>query len=117
MNFIKKFKGTIVVIGMFAIVLAINFYYPGISTDDQVNEFVNEDFTEETVESAETQEIIIPVNEDVPIETTDRMETEIKEIITTTAAAPLQMSERDAEIEGQEESVTKSTLFCSLTVR
>lgn len=120
MNFIKKFKGTIVVIGMFAIVLAINFYYPDrqdISTDVRVNEFVNEDFTEETVESAETQEIIIPVNEDVPIETTDRTETEIKEIITPTSVAPLEMSEPDAEIEIQEESVTKSTLFCSLTVR
>ncbi len=120
MNFIKKFKGTIVVIGMFAIVLAINFYYPDrqdISTDVQVNEFVKEDFTEETVESAETQEIIIPVNEDVPIETTDRTETEIKEIITPTSIAPLKMSEPDAEIEIQEESVTKSTLFCSLTVR
>ena len=120
MNFIKKFKGTIVVIGMFAIVLAINFYYPDqqdISTDVQVNEFVNEDFTEETVESAETQEIIIPVNEDVPIETTDRTETEIKEIIRPTAVAPLEISEPDAEIEIQEESVTKSTLFCSLTVR
>lgn len=120
MNFIKKFKGTIVVIGMFAIVLAINFYYPDrqdISTDVQVNEFVNEDFTEETVESAETQEIIIPVNEDVPIETTDRTETEIKEIITPTSIAPLEMSEPDAEIEIQKKSVTKSALFCSLTIR
>jgi len=144
MNFIKKFKGTIVVIGMFAIVLAINFYYPDrqdISTDIQVNELVNENFTEETVESAETQEIIIPVTEDVPIETTDHMENEIKEIVTPTSIPPLEMSEPDAEIEIQEESVIptsipplemsepdaeieiqeesviRSTLFCSLTIR
>ncbi len=120
MNFIKKFKGTIVVIGIFAIVLAINFYYPdsqNISTDVQVNESVNEDFTEETVESAQTQEIIIPVNEDVPIETTDHTETEIKEIITPTPVAPLETSERDEEIEIQEESVEKNTLSCFLTVR
>ncbi len=120
MKFIKKFKGTIVLIGMFAIALAINFYYPeqqDISVDVQVNEFINEDFTEETVESAETQEIIIPVNEDVPIETTDRTETEIKEIITPASVASLEISEPEAEIEIQEDSVTKSTLYCSLTVR
>lgn len=120
MNFIKKYKGTIVAIGMLVIVLAISFYYPDrqdISTDVQVNENVNGDFMKETVESAETQETLIPVNEDVPIKITDRTETEIKEIIPPTAAAPLQMSERDAEIESQEEPVTKSTLFCSLTVR
>ena len=99
MNFIKKFKGAIVVIGMFAIVLAINLCYPDlqdVSTDVQVNEFVNEE---------------------VLIETTDRTQTEIKEIIEPIPVAPIKMLDSDEEIEIEEESVIKSTLFCSLTVR
>ena len=120
MSFIKKFKGVIVVIGIFVIVLVISFYYPerqNISTDVQVNESVKEDFIEETAESAKTQEIKIPINEDVTIETTDSTDVAIKETIKPTSEAHLEIPEPDESKEIKKESVEKNTLSCFLTVR
>lgn len=99
MNFIKKFKGTIIAIGISVIVLAISFYCPNsqnISTDGEVNESVIEGVLEETA---------------------NHTETESKETITPTPTSPSEMSGTNVEVEIQEESVEKSTLSSSLTVR
>lgn len=99
MNFIKNFKGTIIAIGISAIVLTISFYYPNsqnISTDDQANE---------------------SVVEGVLAETADHAGTEPKETITPTPTAPSEMSETNVEVETHEESVEKSALSSSLAVR
>ncbi|MBE7028327.1 MAG: DUF4430 domain-containing protein [Ruminococcaceae bacterium] len=98
MNFIKKFRGVFVVIGITAMVLTISFYYTGkqnLGAEEQTNEPVLEDVSEKTVDYAET---------------------EIEEIITPLPVT-LKTSEPDAEIEVKEESVEKSTLSCFLTVR
>ncbi len=120
MNFAKRFKGTIIAIGILAIVLAISFYYHNrqdVKTDVQVNEFVNEIFTEETVESAKTEEIIEFVNEDAPVETTVNKEIETDEIIMPNSLEPLESSVSGAETESQEEPSEKSMLSCFLAVR
>ena len=100
MNFIKKFKGTIVVIGIFAIVLATSFYYPerqDIATDVQVNE---------------------SVCEDIPIETTEYAQPEIKENVEPSPAVPTETSAPTEETtEIQEEQVEENGLYCSLAVR
>ncbi len=99
MSFIKNFKGTIIAIGISAIVLAIYFYYPNpqnTSIDYQVNETVVEDVLEEAADPAQT---------------------ETKEPITPPPVAPLEMLEPDAGADIQQESVEKTTLSCSLAVK
>ena len=98
MNFIKKFRGAFVVVGISAIALTMSFYYP-----DKQN----------SVTEGQTNE---PVLEDVSGETVDYAGTEIEEIVTPPSVT-LKTSESDAEIEVKEESVEKSTLSCFLTVR
>ena len=99
MNFLKKFKGIIIAIGISAIVLAISFYCPdpqNIKTAEQVNK---------------------PVIEGVLVETADHAETEAKEIITPAPVAPVEMLEPVATVEIPEESIEKNLLSCSLAVR
>ena len=93
MNFIKRFKGVLICIGIFAIVLAISFYcgeQEDISTDIVENELILEDASVETEES---------------------LKIETKEIIAPTPVAPL---ETKAPTEAIEENITQS---CTLTVR
>lgn len=117
MNFIKKLKGTIIAIGIFAIALAISFYYPDsqyINTDVQINEPVIEDDLEETSDQdqpSDQQEL------SAQEETSDQQQTDVKEAITSATVAPVEMLEPDSEIEIQEEPIEKSTLSCFLTVR
>ncbi len=106
MNFIKRFKGILIAIGLSAVVLAISFYYPdqkNISTDVQINE--------PTVENvlAESEE---PVKDET-VETVGSTKNKTKEIITPIPkpTAPLETSEPQVTVE------EKNTLSCSLEVR
>lgn len=117
MNFIKKFKGTIIAIGISAIALAISFYYPNsqyINTDVQINEAVIEDELEEISEQDETSDQQETLDQE---ETSNQQQIEVKESITSATVAPEEMLKPDAEIEIQEESIEKNTLSCFLTVR
>lgn len=99
MNFIKKFKGVIIAIGIFTVVFTIRFFYPkpqNISTDIQVKESVVEDVLDKT---------------------RDDIKPETKETIESIPAAPLETLEPNDEMKIQEELVEKNTLSCSLTVK
>lgn len=100
MNFIKKFRGAFVVLGIAAIVLATNFYYPNQQKNSGLEEQVN-----------------APVFEDVSEKTVDYAETETEDIITPVNTTSLEISEPDFKVKSQEDTIENNVLSCSLSVR
>ena len=108
MNFIKRFKGVLICVGIFAIVLAISFYcgeQEHIGTDVVENELIFEDNSVETEEplKIETKEKIVQTQTPVaPLETI---------VPTPMSVAPLETKEPTEAIE------ENNTKYCTLTVR
>lgn len=129
MNFIKRFKGILITIGISAIILTISFYFPeqkSTSTDEKVNEPIYENVLVETAEPAieepveaveptknETKETATPIpTPAAPLETKEPAGTPDETVMPMpTSVAPLE-SKKPADATEE-----KNALSCTLTVR
>jgi len=91
MNFIKRFKGVLIAIGVCAVFMAISFYYP---EQKETNSGVNETVTEDVL-------TVVEISEDV--ETIDPVKVETTEVMES-VQTPVVVEE-------------KNTFSCRLTVR
>lgn len=104
MNFVKKFKGVIITIGITIIILAISFYLP-----EQTNESTDVPVLSETVE----------LTMDKQVEKAELTKNEIKETIAPmpTPVEPQEAPDETVRPIPTETIEEKNTLICSLTVK